>query len=68
MVEAVAEAEAFEQRLRAFAALGARLPGVGRGDLDVADRIEDREQMVALEDEAEMLAPQRREGVGRKLV
>ena len=60
--EAVGHAEPVEQdRAARVAAAGRRSAGIDRRHLDIADRGEFAEQMIALEDEAEMLAPQRRQ-------
>ncbi|MGC0393827.1 hypothetical protein ABIF91_006213 [Bradyrhizobium sp. USDA 241] len=63
MAAPVVHAKPCEQLLCARAALPGRHPGIDRRDLDVLGRGEIAEQMIALEDEAEMLAPQRRQFV-----
>src|SRR3546814_4171781 len=59
----LAEAEPRQQALRPRHAFGARTAGVDRGDLDVLRRRRRRQQIVALEHEAERFPAQRGEGV-----
>ncbi len=61
MRESTGHAETIEQARRPVATLSGRQAGVNRRHLHVSDRGELAEQMIALENEAEMLAPQFRQ-------
>ena len=61
---AVGDAEPLQQRMGTRPALLARLAGIDRGDLHIAGSRQLRQQMIALKDEAEMLAAQSCQIVG----
>ncbi|MNU62891.1 hypothetical protein D3C71_521310 [compost metagenome] len=58
MLGAIRHAEASEQGGCPFTPLAAVAAGIDRRDLDIGERRDFVQQMIALEDEAEMLAPQ----------
>ncbi len=62
-MEALAEAEPGEQGGGAFTARLRRLAGIDRGHFRIAQRRQLAQQVIALEDKAEMLAPQRRQRI-----
>ncbi|MPL92315.1 hypothetical protein SDC9_38413 [bioreactor metagenome] len=64
VIEPGAKAKLGQQLGRPRAPAGPALARIDRRHLDIADRIEIAEQLIALEDEAEMLAPQPGERVG----
>ena len=64
VVAAIAQAQAGQQGAGTYLALGAGGAGIDGGDLHVGGRIQMGQQMVALEDEAEVVAAQPRQGQG----
>ena len=64
---AIAEPEALQQRLRPRRPLAPGAAGIDGGDLDILGRSGGGQQIVALEHEAESVAAERRQFVGRKV-
>ncbi len=58
MLQPVAQAQTPQQDAGPFAPRPAVAAGIDGGDLDIGDGVQVRQQVIALEDEAEMLAPQ----------